>query len=56
MKEVKEPITEAIYNFVLDKNHTIIINGEVCCTLGHYFKGEVIEHPYFGTDLVIKDL
>ena len=32
------------------------INGIQCCTLGHDFKGPVIEHPYFGTECVINDL
>ncbi|CAF1241599.1 unnamed protein product [Didymodactylos carnosus] len=45
-----------VYNFVLDSQHTMIVNGIECATLGHYFKGEVIEHGYYGTEHVIKDL
>lgn len=39
---------DAVYNFVLDSNHTMILNGVTACTLGHDFTGPVIGHPYFG--------
>ncbi|CAF2713644.1 unnamed protein product [Rotaria sp. Silwood2] len=45
-----------VYNFVLDSGHIIFINGIECVTLGHDFKGEVIEHPYYGTTKVLDDL
>ena len=47
---------QEVYNFVLDKGHISIINGVECVTLGHNFKGEIIEHPYFGTEKVLEDL
>ncbi|CAF4943716.1 unnamed protein product [Rotaria sp. Silwood1] len=47
---------QEMYNFVLDQCHISIINGFECVTLGHHFKGEVIEHPYFGTAKVVDDL
>lgn len=47
---------QAVYNFALDVGHSVIINGIECVTLGHNFKGEVIGHPYFGTNKVLEDL
>ncbi len=47
---------EEVYNFALDVGHIVIINGIECVTLGHNFKGEVIEHPYYGTNKVLEDL
>jgi len=46
----------AVYNVVLETDHILVVNGFNCVTLGHGFKGPVIEHPYFGTDKIIKDL
>jgi len=46
----------AVYNFVLKKHHSIIIEGMQCVTLGHGLEGEVVGHPYFGTQLIINDL
>lgn len=47
----------AVYSFVLDNNHVMIINGVECITLAHGFKDDpVVEHPYFGTDAVLEDL
>jgi len=45
-----------VYNFVLDSNHIVIINNIQCCTLAHNFKGDIIEHDFFGTYKVIDDL
>jgi hypothetical protein len=47
---------QEVYNFVLDSGHIMFINGIECVTLGHGFKGEVIEHPYYGTNQVLDDL
>ena len=38
----------AIYNFVLDAGHSLILNGVKTCTMAHDFEGPVISHPYFG--------
>lgn len=46
-----------VYNLVVEDQHVVIINGVACATLGHgYDENEIIYHPYFGTQLVIKDL
>jgi hypothetical protein len=44
-----------VYNFVLDDAHIVDVEGYKCCTLGHGFKGPVIEHEFFG-DKVINNL
>eukprot|EP01084_Bolivina_argentea_P039998 73902_1 len=46
---------EKIYNFVLDSHHTINVNGYWCCTLGHDYKGDVIEHEFWGNSNAIDD-
>ena len=38
----------SIYNFVLDAYHTINVNGSWCCTLGHDYKGKIIQHEFLG--------
>ena len=41
--------TDAIYNFVLESGHCLVINDIITCTMGHDFTANaVIEHPYFG--------
>eukprot|EP01125_Pyxidicula_operculata_P002073 TRINITY_DN12025_c0_g1_i1.p1 TRINITY_DN12025_c0_g1~~TRINITY_DN12025_c0_g1_i1.p1 ORF type:complete len:813 (-),score=221.78 TRINITY_DN12025_c0_g1_i1:118-2556(-) len=54
---VVEQYVDAVYDFVLDSNHSVMINGVEVVTLGHSFTGSpVIEHPYFGSYKVIEDL
>eukprot|EP01084_Bolivina_argentea_P143554 252029_1 len=45
---------DKIYNFLLDSHHTINVNGNWCCTLGHDYTGEVIYHPFWGNSNVVK--
>ncbi|AYV80477.1 MAG: putative von willebrand factor type A domain protein [Harvfovirus sp.] len=48
---------EAVYSFVLDKEHIVIIDGIETITLGNNFsKTEKIYHSYFSTDAVIADI
>ena len=47
---------EYVYNIVLETGYSIIVNNIQCATLGHCLKGDVIEHPYFGTNKIIDDL
>lgn len=46
----------AVFSFVLDGGHIMVINGTECVTLGHGFVGKVVGHAYFGTRAVIDDL
>lgn len=41
-------MVNAVYNFVLDRNHTLDVDGIKACTLNHDFTGPIISHPYFG--------
>lgn len=45
-----------VYNLVLDTDHIVVVNGIGCVTLGHGFKGDVVNHDYYGTSRVIDDL
>jgi len=54
--QVVERSCPAVYSFVLKDKHVMLINGIQCVTLGHDFEEEGVKHPYFGSDLVIKDL
>jgi len=54
--KVIERSCNAVYSFVLKENHIMIINGIQCVTLGHNFKGEVVQHAYFGSKHIIEDL
>jgi len=53
---VQERPCEAVYSFVLASEHTMLINGTACVSLGHNLEGEVVGHPYFGSQLVVEDL
>ena len=56
-KLIKEYQTKYVYNLILDKGHTIIVNSDICVTLGHNINTNfVVSHQYFGTDKVINDL
>jgi len=55
------PITERImpkvFNLILSRGHVIRVGGVLSCTLGHGLKGDVIEHPFFGSrESVLRDL
>lgn len=45
-----------VYNFALDRGHTIFVNDIECVTLGHGFKDDIVRHAYYGTQRVIEDL
>lgn len=48
---------EAIYSFIVDSHHSMFIEGVEAVCLGHNFKdNDVIRHPYFGSQAVIRDL
>jgi Mg-chelatase subunit ChlD len=45
-----------VYNLVLDRGHVVIADGVEAVTLAHWLVGPVVEHPFFGTDAVLRDL
>jgi len=47
----------AIYSYVLESEHIMIVDGVRVVTLGHGLTtDDVVSHPYFGTSKVIDDL
>ena len=54
-----EPIRvncNAVYNVVLSNGHTLNVNGVWAITLGHEYNVGILEHEYFGSKNIIKDL
>lgn len=47
---------EAVYSFVLASGHVMSISGYECVSLGHSFTAEVVAHPYFGSQRIVRDL
>jgi hypothetical protein len=48
---------QRVYNLVLSHGHIVDVSGVLTVTLGHGFKGQTIEHAYFGNkELIIYDL
>lgn len=46
---IRRVAADAIYNFVLDDGHVLLINDIMTCTMGHdMVANAVIDHPYFG--------
>lgn len=49
-----------VYSFITKNRNSIILksnNSEFTfATFGHNYKGDIIEHPYYGTDKVINDM
>ena len=47
--------SDHVWNFVLEVNHILLVNGMECCTLGHGFQEEGVFHEYWGSR-VLDDL
>ena len=45
-----------VCNVVLDKEHTIDVEGVKCITLAHGINDGILEHPYYGTNAVLEEL
>jgi len=45
-----------VYTLVLDQGHVVTINDTKVICLGHDLDDPVLQHDYFGTDKVIRDL
>jgi len=47
----------SVFAFVLDQSHVMIVNGMECISWGHgLIDDEIVSHPFFGTDEIIKTL
>lgn len=54
---IEEVECTVIYNLILDKYHTVLINNIECITLGHGFTfNDIVKHEYYGTYKVIEHL
>lgn len=47
---------DAVYSFLLDSEHIMLINGTECVSLGHDLAEQTVAHPYFGSQRVVQDL
>ncbi len=48
---------EAVYSFILDDGHVMLINGVECISMGHGFTdNDVVKHEFFGTQRIVEDL
>lgn len=57
--DIKAPIIRScnsIITLVLENNHIAYINGYQCIMLGHGYTDGVLNHPYYGTQLIIEDM
>jgi hypothetical protein len=46
-----------VYNLVLNKGHIVDISGVLTVSLGHEFRGQTIQHAFFGNkELILYDL
>lgn len=46
-----------VYNLVLDGGHVVVVDGVEAVTLGHGMEDDdVVRHPYFGTERVVREL
>ena len=59
-KDVHDPKIvdcEAVFSIILDSGHIVNIDGHEVVCLGHNFhEPKILEHDYFGSDKVVKDL
>jgi hypothetical protein len=53
IKDATETTCEAVYSFLLDRDHTMIINGVTCITFAHGRTEGILEHPFYGTNEVV---
>jgi hypothetical protein len=57
MGSIQDYAVSKVYNLVLSRGHIVNVSGILTVTLGHGFKGQTIEHAYFGNkDLLLYDL
>ena len=52
-----EKTTSTVYNLILSSGHMVRCKGYECVTLGHNMTDNgVVEHSYFGTEVVVNDI
>jgi hypothetical protein len=54
---IEDYVMPKVYNLLLQKGHIVDVSNTLTVTLGHGFKGQTIEHSFFGNkELIIYDL
>jgi hypothetical protein len=43
-----------VFNFILDHEHVLMVNGVACVTWGHGIEGPVVGHDYFGSMSAVR--
>lgn len=57
IQEAAKTTCPVVYDFVLDKYHSVYIGGVECVSLGHEFNDSpVVAHEFFGSSRVVADL
>jgi len=51
-----ESACDAVYSFLLDQGHVVLINGIECVGLAHGFNEPVVAHDFFGSDRIAQEL
>ena len=46
----------AMYTFVIKNRESVVIEGHIFATYGHFMDNQIVKHDYFGTNKVINDL
>jgi len=54
----RQPGKESVFTFVLDRAHSVVVNGVRCVTLAHGITtgDDVRAHSYFGSNVCVSDL
>jgi len=52
----EDTVCHAVYSFVLESDHVMVINDTCCVTLAHGFSGPVVGHSFFGSPKVLDSL
>ena len=48
--------SSVVFNLVLESTHVVVVDGIECITWGHNFKGNVVEHEFYGSRNVVDAL
>jgi len=53
---VRNEACGAVYSVLLDQGYTMLVNNVWCISLGHTITSGILNHPYFGSSIIIEDL
>ena len=55
-RAVRSTADRSVYNMVVAGEPVLMVDGYPCVTLGHGLSGEVVGHPFYGTQRVVEML